>query len=474
MADQYPNLPANLNKRVRQALRDWHDGVSSKELTLQDLLVYQQVACKQGVTPRQATNAVLEQALVRLYEQNAPEAELLRMHYVEACTMEEIRKRLDYAESTVYNKQNQAIHHLETIVAQMEQEAWPLRLELINSRIDAPVSTVATGTEAQVQQLSALLASHAPPWIISIEGIGGIGKTTLAVDVMRLMAKTLAFDDFGWVSAQPAILDLGGSVRPRHQPALTAETLVDLLIQQLAPELVGGIGAVPGQGMAVLRHRLKQNPHLIVIDNLETIPDLEALVPTLQTLANPTKFILTSRRRMIDEPDVYLHLVPELDEMESLTLLRKAATQHGLRTMSKSHDVDLKPIYETVGGHPLALLLVVGQMHLRSLDTVLVDLQHARSMPVESLYTFIYRQAWESLDEASRRVLLAMPLTNIRGESKEYIQSVCQLAPEEVASALQRLITLNLVRTTGELLHKRYFIHSLTRTFLQEQVARWQ
>jgi hypothetical protein len=122
----------------------------------------------------------------------------------------------------------------------------------------------------------------------------------------------------------------------------------------------------------------------------------------------------------------------------------------------------------------LALQLVVGQMHVRSLDAILHDLHDARSMPVESLYTFIYRQAWESLDETSHRVLLAMPLVNVRGDSEETIRSICGLAHDDVTNALQRLITLNLVRATGDLNQKRFYIHGLTRTFLQEQVARWQ
>lgn len=473
MANQYPNLPANLNGHVHQALRNWHAGQSEKG-TLQGLLIHQQLAYRQTVTPRQATNVVLEYALQRLYEQNPPEAELLRLRYRDACMMGEARKTLVFAESTVYGKQSRALRHLTEIVANMEKDAWPLWQEAINGRIDAPVSTMVTGTEDQVTELSTLLAAHDAPWIVSIEGIGGIGKTTLAAEVMRHLANTLAFYDFGWVSAQPTILDLGGGVRPKHQPALTAMALVDMLIQQLAPELTGGLDTVPGQALAVLRHRLKQYPHLIVIDNLETITDLEALLPTLRALANPSKFILTSRRRLIDEPDVYLHLVPDLSEIESLALVRKAATQYGLRSLAKASDAELKAIYETVGGNPLALLLVVGQMHMRSLDTVVHDMQNAHSMPVESLYTFIYRQAWESLDEVSRRVLLAMPLTNVRGESEEYIQSVCQLSHEEVTDALQRLITLNLIRTADDLHQKRYLIHSLTRTFLQEQVARWQ
>ena len=61
-------------------------------------------------------------------------------------------------------------------------------------------------------------------------------------------------------------------------------------------------------------------------------------------------------------------------------------------------DETLHPIFETVGGNPLALRLVVGQTTVHALPDVLDALRLARGRTVEQLYTFIYRQAWENLD----------------------------------------------------------------------------
>jgi len=473
MTDQFPNLPADLETRLHNAFRFWH-GSDTDEGTLDGLLIYQQSVCTGAVTPRQATNAVLKQALLQLDERWPCGGEILRLRFCNSYTVDEVKAMLSFADSTVFAKQCQALHYLAEIVADMERSAWEDRFVAVSTRVDVPDPTIMIGTDDQVRRLTTLLTLPAPPWIVSIEGIGGIGKTTQARAVVRDLLKTSTFDDYAWVSAQPAILDLGGSVRPRAQPALSETTLVNMLVQQLMPELAGGLGAVPGQALAVLSNRLKRSPHLIVIDNLETISDLEALMPTLHMLANPSKFILTSRRRLFDEPCIHLHLVPELSEVDSLSLVRTVADRHGLGALVVSSDAELRPIYETVGGNPLALQLVVGQTHVRSLDTVLHDLQTARSMPVESLYAFIYQQAWEGLDENSRRVLLAMPMVNVRGDSEEFITALCDLASDAVRSALHRLITLNLIQTTGDLHHNRYYVHSLTRTFLQEQVARWQ
>jgi DNA-binding MarR family transcriptional regulator len=48
------------------------------------------------------------------------------------------------------------------------------------------------------------------------------------------------------------------------------------------------------------------------------------------------------------------------------------------------------------------------------------------------------------------------------------------LDPATVSDALDRLVTLNLVDSQGNLSERRYSIHGLTRTFLQEQVGKWQ
>ncbi len=136
-------------------------------------------------------------------------------------------------------------------------------------------------------------------------------------------------------------------------------------------------------------------------------------------------------------------------------------------------DADLRPIIATVGGNPLALLLVVGLTHVHSLTVVLRHLREARGLPAENLYTYIYRQAWDALDERHRQVLLAMPLTALRGETLEFVAAICDLPLAVTADVLHRLYMLNLVTAGGDLHRRRYAIHSLTRTFLQEQVARW-
>ena len=462
-----------LDRLVQAACRHWHDDLHADGL-LDSFLLYQAARQHGAVPPRQANAAVLRQALEWLAGQRPDDAALLEARYIENRPVDKVATQFNFAESTIYLKQSQAVKRLAAALATLEADARRRRLLLLDERISVPGSRAFVGIQPQVDALCAQLLAPAAPWILSIEGIGGIGKTSLVAAVMRQCAGDIHFADFGWVSAKPLMLDPGGgALHALDRPALTADAMVSELLVQLAPQESAGLLAFPERALAFLRERLKRAPHLVVVDNLETVADLEALIPTLRALAAPTKFLLTSRKRLIDESGIYLYAMPELGEPDALALVRQEAQQRNLPAVAGAPDDTLRRIYVAVGGNPLALLLVVGLTHVHGLDLVLRNLRDARGQSVENLYGFVYRQAWEALDEFHREVLLAMPLASPRGESLAFIASICDRPAPPVADALQWLNELNLVTVSGGLHERRYAIHSLTRSFLQEQVARW-
>ncbi|MCB0187505.1 MAG: hypothetical protein KDE31_24720, partial [Caldilineaceae bacterium] len=188
----------------------------------------------------------------------------------------------------------------------------------------------------------------------------------------------------------------------------------------------------------------------------------------------PSKFILTSRENLYTEADIYQFPVSELSKENALALIRQEAAQRNLRQILAARDEELLPIFNTVGGNPLALRLVVGQTHTHGLTAILADLEAAHGEKAENLYHFIYRRAWEHLQETERRVLLAMPLVIAEGGNLAYLQATSRVEPEKLSTALDRLVALNLVDSSGTLQERRYSIHNLTRAFLHEQVIRWQ
>lgn len=471
MMPPFAAAPIEFEQRVHRALKSWRAGYA-KDGLLDDLLIAQRAAQDQTPTQHERTHLLLESAIDYLAEVNPREAELLHLRFRVGLPVDEARRQFNYAESTIYSKQNQAIARLAAILYDQEMNAWHERAAHLAGRLTAPL-VQAIGLEQQIGDLTGLLKRAGGPWILSLEGIGGIGKTTLAAAITRRLAAETAYEEFGWVSAQPAGLDLCGRVHARPQPPLTVAALLGALAGQLLPPEEAADAHTPEAQLAALRLRLAQVPHLVVIDNVETLPDLHALLPALHSLTNPSRFVLTSRRRLIAEANVHLHAVPELSVDHALLLLRQAAQDHELPALASCRDEELLPIYAAVGGNPLALLLVVGQTHVRPLHAVLADLAQARVQPLQPLFDYIYRQVWEGLGEIERRVLLVVAAAQVTDLDAATLGTVCSLPVGDVIAALQRLIQANLVCMQGDLDTCRYRVHSLTYRFLQGLAAGW-
>lgn len=457
---------------VKEALRAWHsDSHSTNPLTT--LYQCRRLQRESGRSLRQALNQMLQATLSTLGHTHPLDSELLQLRFVERWSISKLTRHYHVAESTLYTMQRQAIERLTATLGELEAQACTRLKEQLLQRLEAPTYGALVGVYAYIEQLLGYLQAPQPPWVLAIEGIGGIGKTALADQVVRMLIEQQTFDEIVWVSARQNRLNLGGALTPATQPALTAAGLVEALVHQLLPGASQTTDPKAADLLPRLRTLLKQAPHLLVIDNLETLVDLESLLPTLHALANPSKFLLTSRQALYNTPNIYHFKVPELTEADALQLIRQEAAYSNLSALAAVTDEVLRPIYATVGGNPLALRLVVGQTHIYTLASILDHLQKAQGQTAENLYTYIYRRAWEGLDATSQDVLLVMPLVNPSGDTLEVIADVGEWSPALVRTALQGLVTLNLVDARGDHSERRYSIHGLTRTFLHEQVLHW-
>lgn len=454
---------------VHKSFKMWHKG-SSKGSPLDDLALFNQLR-NQEHSIRRATNQVLFDGLEALQTEHPKHTNFLRQRFIDGRSIQEMANEHNIGHTMAHKIQREALDHLTEVLSDMERQATAEREKELAKRLPPATYQNLQGAEEHLKQLKDAFICSELSFLASICGIGGIGKTSLADRLLRQIVRQGLFEGFGWVSAQQEVLNLGGGLKKINKPALTAETLVERLVEQLldfTPAQLSG-----QQAFNALQGRLKEESHIIVIDNLETVRDVESLLPTLRRLANPSKFLLTSRKSLYAEPDIYHFEVPELSLENALQLIRQEATLRHLPHLLAASDDDLEPIYDTVGGNPLALRLVVGQTHIHHLSVVLNDLACARGESIENLYSYIYRQAWENLDEETRRLFLAMPLVIETGGVLSQMARVTRLEPPALRKSLYLLVTLNLVDVRHDLTESRYSIHNLTRTFLQEQVAKW-
>jgi len=464
------SLP-RLEEDMRTLLTDWPSRLGAIAECWASFRLLQDIQAEQSVDPKKAVLILVESLLEKLALGEPDLANVVRSRSLEDQSVKRVSQRHHWSHATTYRKHRQGIEELARLLQISERQARDLTRRTVLSRLpDLPHQTL-FGTDATLDDLSALV--HNPESrMILISGIGGIGKTSLAHALLRQESERPGFADFGWVSAQQRAFDVADPLSPLTRPALSAEELVETLASQLLPGQTATFST--NQAYQALADRLAHFPHLIVVDNLETVADVESLLPMLGRLAGVSKFLLTSRESWRSHWGLHHFQVPELVQPDALALIRHEARRHNLPHVAASDDRALAPLFDTVGGNPLALRLVAGQLHLLTIDQVVADLHEARGRSAEALYSYIYRQAWVRLSAADQDTLMLMPLFAQSGVEMDAIARVSDLDHGALVASLENLNRLSLVNINSSLHSRRFSIHRLTESFLRKEVIRWQ
>jgi len=304
------------------------------------------------------------------------------------------------------------------------------------------------------------------PDFLSIEGLGGIGKTALARAVAFALAEDSDFAGIAWISARQTWLNDRGAIETAPDAVTSLADIVARLATQLGFAELAGLSAA--DKLDRLAGFLKSTSWLIVIDNLESVSDVELLLPALIPLARPARFLLTSRQTLSHFPAVARFPVRPLSPEDSRALVEAELRRRGRPGALPA--AEMAALYEVVGGTPLALKLVAAQMAYWPLPTLLDNLRRARHAAPEQLYTFIYRRAWLALGDPARQLLLSLlPLTP-DGEDVAWLRAMSFLPPDAFDDALGQLRDYSLLETAGPDDAPRYRLHRLTTTFLQTEV----
>ncbi len=460
---------SKLQEDIHAALKTWHD-VGATASSLDYLQLFRQGNLGGVANARRATNEVLLGALETLAAEHEDSANLLRQHFLDGMLMQTIANRLNIGQSTAYRKQQEALQQLALIIQAQEDQAREAYQTSLEKRLRLPPEARLFGIEKRLNNLLEQLMAPNSPWLVSVEGLGGIGKTALANAAVRRPELLNSFHDVAWASAKPQDFFPGLGLADKPSSVLTIEALVDTLLAQFGQ--TAALAQSSSEKRLTLTRLLKQAPYLIVIDNLETLADYQTLLPLLWEITNPSKILLTSRHSLRGYPDVFCLTLSALDQTETLQIIKNEALTRGLPVLAQATEAQLQPIYDVVGGNPLALKLVVGQTAFLPLSHVLDNLKAVRGKNIADLYTHIYWQAWRMLTDVSRQTLLVMPLAQ-QGTLK-HLQTLSQLELAELHQALQQLVTLSLVQVAGDVDERRYAIHRLTETFLLNEAIRWQ
>jgi LuxR family transcriptional regulator, glucitol operon activator len=294
--------------------------------------------------------------------------------------------------------------------------------------------------------------------LISIEGMAGIGKTTLAIETAYSClpgSETVLnppFDIVVWVSAKD---------RPEQRRWLnealdtTARVLDYPAITQMPLE----------QKPIEIDQLLRRRRVLVIVDNFETIEDPE-LVTWIQLVPEPSKALITTRYGQLRRAwDIHLG---GLEGSDALALIRKNARRLGLQPVENAAEEVLLPLVQVTEGNPKAIEMALGYIKRGrlSLDEVVEHL-YAASKTVEGLFDDLFAHFWNKLISRDAQQILMVSSFFVNSASKEALKAASGLAGYHLDSALEQLVDLALLDINKAWItsDQHYSIHPLTRAF---------
>jgi hypothetical protein len=310
------------------------------------------------------------------------------------------------------------------------------------------------------------LTTPEAPWVVALVGMGGLGKTAVSHYVALSLIHQLAVSHLAWVKAELPHTMSGQAGQPR----LTYEKIVNELLRQLFPEELLPTSLTNRE--IKLRQALRSQPHLIVIDNLEAEKDTAYLLNHLTELANPSKFLLTTRSQVVNPAAIREIRLDTLGHDDSLALMWHRGKEKGIREVAEATDADLERIYEQIGGNPYALKMVVDLLDMMTLAHLLGGFSSHHPQGVIDIYMHIFRQAWRTLSDNGRKLLRAMPLVSDSSDV-DYLLSISGLTEGEIWPAIEELRQRSLLEVEGGIHEKKYGIHRLTDAFLRAEIIHY-
>jgi len=333
------------------------------------------------------------------------------------------------------------------------------------------------GRDSLVNTTLAVLNDVHARAIVTIDGVGGIGKTALAQEIALICHKKKLFDNVVWLSAAKGNFQSIGI-----PPALTLDAVLNAIGHQLGVDDITQLPAIEKEMR--IQALLRRHRVLIVLDNLETAAEAQTeIVRRLQPMLGSSKALLTSRQRFLG--DLYTIHLDGLPTVSAQKFLHQEALARNISAVATSSITEVERIVQITGGSPLAMKLVVGQLSYLSIEVVLNHLQRVKPLTDRmdedeylSLYKYIYLSSWSLLSAAAKDLLVTMtPFVPGLGGTLSAIQSISNRQGDELPGYIYELWRFSFLEVgevvQGSLAEKRYHLHALTKHFVLSDIVNW-
>jgi len=327
-------------------------------------------------------------------------------------------------------------------------------------------------------------------YIVSIDGVGGIGKTALAYHFCKeYLIEKEKFDYIVWLTAKETVFDAFSEekqIKEVKNEFKGITTLVDTTLETLKCEEL--LNADYDTRKAFFEDIISNNSIFFVLDNLENVQDndfFEYITKDFNRIANTNrklKVLTTSRKRkkIIDFPIE----IEGLNTEDALTMLKYLAERQELKeiTNQKGDHTNIGLI-EKVARIPLGIEFIIGQMALgKSKGQIFEELEGYPSLDqvktheekkkrLSDIILFSFKDMYETLSEEQQ--FLFMVISALQRNKKkddvdisfELLMSITKINSQKLSDCLDTLISHKLISEKGE---NNYFVSQMAINFSKQ------
>lgn len=279
--------------------------------------------------------------------------------------------------------------------------------------------------------------------ILTLKGMGGVGKTSLALETAWQVSQDRVFDVVVWASARD--LDLNERSARMVRPEVTTFEDLAQLNRQLFAQL-GSVGNEPATEWFKSCLSSDSNGSVLwILDNFETMQDPAAVFGQIDRCLGPGNRVLITTRHRDYQGDYQIPIAGmEKDEFSRLI------AERCIRTSVSLNSKRIEQLYLECEGHPYIAVIFLAELR---------DDPQAKISKVlsgEELLRVLLERTYARLDDDSRRVfmLLCSFKSVVTLLAVRLAYSLSESANQDVAESLRMLGDCSLVKvreaTDGE------------------------